>query len=101
MKKVEDKNPGWSFTEKVSSRASKTVLQQAAQSNLSIDAYKNKYSSQVKSSKAVSDTAKDKSVNDKGWTMMKKVSTSKNIDTPEDIKAAFFDNEGNEVAAQG
>ena len=93
LKKIEEKNPGWQFTKKISKKASKSVLDASTQSNL-------KYAKQVKSKKAVADAVQPK-LNDKQWKMMKKESKIKSTDLPEDTKTGFYDQEGNEVASQG
>ena len=100
LKKVKEKNPGWQFSEKISKKASKTVLDAATQSQLDIDSYNMKYAKQVKSKKGASDSGLKK-VNDKNWRMMKKESLEKSTDAPEDTKTGFYDAEGNEVASQG
>jgi hypothetical protein len=101
LKKVEKKNPGWVFSQKISKRASKTVLDAATQTDLDIDSYNMKYAKQIKSKKALADTPGKTKLNDKKWRMMKKESKNKSTDSPEEPKAGFFDDEGNEVASQG
>ena len=101
LKKIEEKNPGWSFKEKVSAKASKAVLKSAIQSDLDIDSYNQKYVAQVKKKKGFTDTSKKVKLNDKGWRMVKKEAKERNTDSPEDPKAGFYDAEGNEVASQG
>lgn len=101
LKKVKQKNPGWQFSQKVSSRASKTVLDAATKSNLDIDSYNLKYAAQVKNKKGITDNSKLPLLNDKTWRMMKKESVDKSTDSLEDKKAGFYDAEGNEVASQG
>ena len=101
LKKVEKKNPGWQFSKKVSGRASKTVLENAVKSDLDIDSYNLKYAGQVKTTKGSKDSSKQPKLNDKKWRMMKKESIEKPVDSPEDKKAGFYDEKGNEVASQG
>lgn len=101
LKKVEKKNPGWQFSQKISKRASKTVLDAATQTNLDIDAYNMKYAKQIKSKKVLSDMPGKTKLNDKKWRMMKKESKYKSTDSLEDPKTGFYDAEGNEVASQG
>ncbi len=103
LKKVKSKNPGWNFTQKISKKASKSVLDSATQSNLDIDSYHNKYVTQVKKKKAVTDSADDQpKLDDKAWKMLIKTSSAQNLtDFTEDPKTGFYDAEGNEVASQG
>ena len=101
LKKVKEKNPGWEFTQKVSSKASKTVLDAATKSDLDINEYNLKYAAQVKNKKAISDALLPPLLNDKTWQMMKKESVDRSTDSLEDKKAGFYDAEGNEVASQG
>ena len=79
LKKIEEKNPGWQFTKKISKKASKTVVDAATQSNLDPETYNLKYAKQVKSKKAVADAVQPK-LNDKQWKMMKKESKIKSTD---------------------
>ncbi len=101
LKKVKEKNPGWQFSQKVSVRASKTVLDASTKSELDIDSYNLKYAGQVKSKTGLTDKTTQPRLNDKKWRMMKKESIDKPIDSLEDKKAGFYDAEGNEVASQG
>ncbi len=101
LKKVKEKNPGWQFSQKVSSRASKTVLNAATKSELDIDSYNLKYAAQIKNKKGLTDTPTQPQLNDKTWRMMKKESVDRPIDSLEDKKTGFYDAEGNEVASQG
>jgi len=101
LKKVKEKNPGWQFSQKVSGRASKTILDAATKSRLDIDSYNLKYAAQIKNKKGLTDAATQPQLNDKTWRMMKKESVDKPIDSLEDKKAGFYDAEGNEVASQG
>lgn len=100
LKKIEEKNPGWQFTKKISKKASKSVLDASTQSNLDPETYNLKYAKQVKSKKRVTDAVQPK-LDDKHWKMMKKESKIKSTDLPEDTKTGFYDQEGNEVASQG
>lgn len=101
LKKVKEKNPGWQFSQKVSGRASKTILDAATKSKLDIDSYNLKYAAQIKNKKGLADASAQPQLNDKTWRMMKKESVDKPIDSLEDKKAGFYDAEGNEVASQG
>ena len=101
LKKVEKKNPGWQFSQKISKKASKAVLDAATQTDLDIDDYNMKYAKQIKSKKPLSDTPGKTRLNDKKWRMMKKESKNKSTDSLEDPKTGFYDDEGNEVASQG
>ncbi len=101
LKKVKEKNPGWQFSQKVSSRASKTVLDAATKSGLDVESYNLKYAAQIKNKKGLTDASKQPQLNDQSWLMMNKESVDKPIDSLEDRKAGFYDSEGNEVASQG
>ena len=101
LKKVKEKNPGWQFSKKISSKAAKSVLDAATKSKLDIDSYNLKYAAKVKSKKRFSETSTSASLKDKTWRMMKKESVEKSTDSLEEKKAGFYDAEGNEVASQG
>ena len=102
LKKVKEKNPGWQFSQKISVRASKSVLDAATKSNLDIDSYNLKYAGQIKGKKGAADSAaKQPKLDDKKWRMMRKESVDKPIDSLEDKKVGFFDADGNEIASQG
>ncbi len=100
LKKVESKNPGWNFSEKVSKKASKAVLDSATKSNLDIESYNLKYAASKKK-RPLKDTIEVKKQNDRNWKMLNKTSKEKLTDAPEESKAGFYDEEGNEVASQG
>ncbi|HEY5968629.1 MAG TPA: hypothetical protein VIU35_11685 [Chitinophagaceae bacterium] len=99
LKKIKEKNPGFEFSTKATKKASESVKQTSLKSKLNIDSYNMKYSDQVSSTKDASGED-NKEVPDKKWKFLKKTSTNKNIDFLEEPKGSFFDEKGNEMAAE-
>lgn len=101
LKKIEDNNPGYKYTDKISSRASRTVLDSAVQSQLGFSSYNLKYADKVKIARDNLSPFDAKKVDDKNWRAVKRSSGDDNIDLPEESKLAGYDENGKERFGQG
>lgn len=100
LKKIKEKNPGFEFSAKANRKTSKAVIDSSLKSNLTMDAYKEKYADQASSSKDTSDESEKEPARDKNWSYLKKITKDENIDFQEEPKASFFNEEGEEEAAE-
>lgn len=100
LKKIKEKNPGFEFSAKASKKASDSVKNASLKSKLDTESYNLKYADQVSAAKATDAGEEKKEATDKKWKFLKKTSTNKDIDLTEEAKGSFFDEEGNEVAAE-
>ena len=99
LKKIIENNPGFEFSTKATKKASESVKEASLKSKLNIDSYKLKYADKAGSDKDSSDDATNVGADQK-WKFVKKVSTNQNMDFIEEPKGSFFDEKGNEMAAE-
>jgi hypothetical protein len=100
IKKIQEKNPGFEFSEKatVAAKASQAVLDNSLTSKLTLSQYNLKYSDKAS---FVKSSATDSGPIDKGWKSLLKINTNRsNMDGFENPKISFFNEEGEEMIAE-
>jgi hypothetical protein len=93
LKKIKEKNPGVEFSTKASKKASDAVKKNSLTSQLNVDTYNQKYSSQVAKKDSAKESAKKK-LNDKAWKFVQQVPSNKNTDSFKESKGGFYDEKG-------
>lgn len=100
LQKIIENNPGFEFSDKATSNASKEVLDNAITSKLQPEQYNLKYADQVSSNKSASTDAMAKPI-DEGWKSLLKINPNqKNMDSIEEPKMGFYNEEGQEMVAE-
>ena len=96
LKKIKEKNPGIEFSTKTSKKASDAVKKNSLTSQLTVDSYKQKYSSQVAKKDSAKESAKKK-LNDKAWKFVQQVPSNKNTDSFKASKGGVYNEKGDKM----
>ena len=100
LKKIKEKNPGFEFSSKVSKKASEAVKQTSLKSKLNIDSYNLKFPDQASATSRSGRDEINKDAVDKKWKFLKKTSRNQSMDSIDEPKGSFYDENGNEMAAE-